>query len=273
MSSKSKGTEYEKYIEKICKSINSYRCFTLIELTQNKIIKGTSGVSHQIDVYWEFVLDKNKYKCIFECKNYNSKISKDKIATLDSISKDIPDSLPIIVSTKGFQSGAKEYAKAKGVTPFICRVLKDDDLQDRVRSFEIHLIILGKPKVNVKVTKDDQWCKENGYNNFNMTKIKDFTICDYSTQQSYLLYDFIENWIKSNYEDRTETIHFDNAFLVYELDSVNFKFTDLIVSVIYEKTEEVIRVNGDDYVQGLLIDVLNNHRSIVYKTGEIKPLD
>lgn len=46
MSTKSKGTEYEKYIEKICKSINSYSNFNLIELKQDKKIIGLSGVEH-----------------------------------------------------------------------------------------------------------------------------------------------------------------------------------------------------------------------------------
>lgn len=47
MSTKSKGTEYEKYIEKICKSINSYSNFNLIELKQDKKIIGLSGVEHR----------------------------------------------------------------------------------------------------------------------------------------------------------------------------------------------------------------------------------
>ena len=151
MSNKSKGTKYEKYIERICRSIQSYNCFKLIELSQNKIITGNSGVEHQIDVYWDFIFNSIRYKYIFECKDYESKISKDKVATLESISRDIPNSIPVIVSTKGFQSGAQAYAKAMGVFPFICRELTDDDWQNRVKVFEIQLIVVCNPHVNIRV--------------------------------------------------------------------------------------------------------------------------
>lgn len=275
MSNKSKGTKYEKYIEKICKSIQSYNCFDLIELSQNKIIKGESGVEHQIDVYWDFIFNTIRFKCIFECKDYGSRISKDKIATLDSISKDIPNSIPIIVSTKGFQSGAQAYAKAKRVTPFICRELSDDDWQDRAKVFEIHLIIIGKPHVNIRVESVDRFHpNDNGKtNSVCLTNYKETKLCDYEKGIEVSILDYVKEWLKIDCIDRQETIHFNNACLICEPEDLNICISNLFISVNYEKSEEVISIDGDDYIQGLIIDVINNQRAIVYNNGQIKQVD
>ncbi len=267
MSSKAKGTKYEKYIEKICKSINSYRCFNLIELTQNKKIVGDSGVEHQIDVYWEFVFNSKRYKCIFECKNYENKISKDKIATLDSISHDIQNSIPIIVSTKGFQSGAQAYAKARGVTPFICRELYDEDWHNRVKTFEIHLIV-NNPIINISVISHDENC-----DNMRLTNIMMAVIHDYDKGIETSVCDFAKAIIKPDGIDTQKTIHFNNAFLFYEPEDIKVKVSDLLISIKYDKSEEVITIDGDDYIQGLLFDVLNNQRAIIYNNGRIKMID
>ena len=250
MSNKSKGTKYEKYIEKICKSIQSYNCFDLIELSQNKIIKGESGVEHQIDVYWDFIFNTIRFKCIFECKDYGSRISKDKIATLDSISKDIPNSIPIIVSTKGFQSGAQAYEKAKRVTPFICRELSDDDWQDRAKVFEIHLIIIGKPHVNIRVESVDRFHpNDNGKtNSVCLTNYKETKLCDYEKGIEVSILDYVKEWLKIDCIDRQETIHFNNACLICEPEDLKICIYNLFISVNYEKSEEVISIDGDDYI-------------------------
>lgn len=273
MSSKSKGTKYELFVEKICKSINSYSCFKLIELKQNKKIIGKSGVEHQIDVYWEFEFNNCRYKFLIECKDYNNKISKDKVATLHSISLDISDSTPIITSTKGFQSGAKAYAKAVDVTPFICREVEEPDLEGRVCSFEIHLIILGKPKVNIKIKKDDEWVQKHNYKNFNLTHLRFGTIIDYETNQRIIVEEFIKKELEKKQEDRKEKYNYSNAFFEYKDDDVYFKFTSLLIEIEYDKQEEIININGDDYIGAFLVDVLSKQNAIVYKDGQIKILN
>ncbi len=241
--------------------------------TQKCSVYIASSVPHQIDVYWEFIFNSCKYKCIFECKDYKNKISKEKVATLDSISRDIVDSIPIIVSTKGFQSGAQAYAQSKNVTPFICRELTDEDWEDRVRSFEIHLIILGKPNVKLNIKKDTQWCEKNGYTNFKITNLKKAKIVDNEKNEIIEVELYIKNWLGLEYDAKKEEISFNNANIVYEPDCVDFKFLSIALDVTYDKTEEVIMIDGDDYIQGLVIDVVNDSRAIIMKNGEIKKIN
>ncbi|MBQ9543883.1 MAG: restriction endonuclease [Clostridia bacterium] len=273
MSNKSKGTKYEKYIERICRSIQSYNCFKLIELSQNKIITGNSGVEHQIDVYWDFIFNSIRYKYIFECKDYESKISKDKVATLESISRDIPNSIPVIVSTKGFQSGAQAYAKAMGVFPFICRELTDDDWQNRVKVFEIQLIVVCNPHVNIRVEYNDELHNNSNKKSISLTNLKETILYDYEKNVEISIFEFAKEWLKSSCEDRHESFHFKNAYLICEPEDLRIRISNLIISVSYEKTEETISIDGDDFIQGLIIDVMENQKAIVYNNGLIKQVD
>lgn len=52
VSSVSKGSTYELFIKDIVYSINNNKNYKLIELAQKKDIIGESGITHNIDVYW-----------------------------------------------------------------------------------------------------------------------------------------------------------------------------------------------------------------------------
>ena len=111
MSNKSKGTKYEKYIERICRSIQSYNCFKLIELSQNKIITGNSGVEHQIDVYWDFIFNSIRYKYIFECKDYEKKSQKIKLLRLNLFQETYQIQFPLLFQQKDFNLEPKHMQK------------------------------------------------------------------------------------------------------------------------------------------------------------------
>lgn len=48
-------------------------------------IVGKSGTTHNIDVYYQFELNGIVHRVIFECKNWKSNVSKDKVLTLKMI--------------------------------------------------------------------------------------------------------------------------------------------------------------------------------------------
>lgn len=270
MSSKSKGTDYEKYVERICKAINSYNDFKLIELKQNKKVIGLSNVEHQIDIYWEFSYLGKTYKCIFECKDYKNKISKDKIATLESISRDILDSIPIIVSTKGFQSGALEYAKAKKVTPFICRTLEDEDWTICVRDIELNLILLKGYGAKITFLCDKDWLEKNNCKNIDFGKCRYSTLINYETDETISIDEFIEKYKLNLTVEKSKTIYFNNAFIKSDLENIYFKIKGLELSLnpIIETTN--IEIRGDDYILGIIVDVIKDSRAVVTNEGKLK---
>ncbi|GAF19569.1 hypothetical protein JCM19046_4228 [Bacillus sp. JCM 19046] len=111
---KTKGDRLEsliQYVYQVLSELNNKD----IEVKNKQNIVGKSGVIHNIDVYYQFEINGITHKVIFECKNWNSKVSKEKILALKSIIEDIPNSVGIMVAPKGYQSGAKKFAEHHGI--------------------------------------------------------------------------------------------------------------------------------------------------------------
>lgn len=88
-----------------------------IAVEQNKILKGKSGVTHQIDVYWAFERAGIKYQTLVEVKDWKSKVKQDQIQSFHSVLLDIPGQpTGIFVSKNGFQRGAELYARTNGIS-------------------------------------------------------------------------------------------------------------------------------------------------------------
>jgi hypothetical protein len=81
----------------------------------NVRIRGKSNASHQIDVYWEFLLAGVKYKTCIECKHLNHSVKKSDIAAFATVLDDIGNTTGIFATTIGFQKGAVQLARERGI--------------------------------------------------------------------------------------------------------------------------------------------------------------
>lgn len=108
------GTEYEIFCRDLVTKLKEQGDNFLN--VQSKIIHdvhvvGQSTVEHQIDVYADYIQENGEVvPIIIECKDYSRNVSKDKIATLSSVSQDL-SAKPVFMTKVGFQSGALAYAK------------------------------------------------------------------------------------------------------------------------------------------------------------------
>ena len=50
---------------------------------------GAAGVEHQIDLFWTFSRSGVNYSVAIECKDYNSRVSKDRIQSFHAVLHDI----------------------------------------------------------------------------------------------------------------------------------------------------------------------------------------
>lgn len=107
---KSKGDRLESLIQYVYQELSKFSNKN-INIENKYDIVGKSGTTHNIDVYYQFELNGIIHRVIFECKNWKSKVSKDKVLTLKAIIDDIPNSVGVMVAPKGFQSGAKTFAE------------------------------------------------------------------------------------------------------------------------------------------------------------------
>ncbi len=105
------NTEYELFTREVYRQLSAYHhtCFTKVQ--HNIKLKGRSGCEHQIDVYWEYKKDGITHRVAIECKNYKKRVPKEKVCAFYGTLVDLDDVEGIMVSKKGFQKGAKQYAE------------------------------------------------------------------------------------------------------------------------------------------------------------------
>ncbi|MEB8399159.1 restriction endonuclease [Enterococcus casseliflavus] len=111
---RSKGDRLESLVQYVYQVLSNSSNQKIEVINKHDII-GKSGVKHNIDVYYQFKLNGITHKVIFECKNWKTKISKEKVLAFKSILDDIPNSAGIMIAPKGYQSGAKQFAEHHGI--------------------------------------------------------------------------------------------------------------------------------------------------------------
>nr|NJM04761.1 restriction endonuclease [Desulfobacula sp.] len=88
----------------------SVGCTTEVEID----VEGARG-KHNIDVYVQFKMLSFKCVWVIECKNWGSNIPKEKVLALQSIVQDVGADKGVLVSKKGFQSGAIRCAQHSNI--------------------------------------------------------------------------------------------------------------------------------------------------------------
>lgn len=110
------NTEYELFTREVYRQLSAYHQTGFTKVQHNIKLKGRSGCEHQIDVYWEYKKDGITHRVAIECKNYNKRVSKEKVSAFYGIISDLDDVKGIMVSKKGFQKGAKQFAEHYGIS-------------------------------------------------------------------------------------------------------------------------------------------------------------
>jgi len=110
------STEYELFTREVYRQLSAYYQTGFTKVQHNIKLKGRSGCEHQIDVYLEYVKDDILHRVAIECKNYNKAVPKEKVSAFYGIISDLDDVEGIMVSKKGFQKGAKQFAEHYGIS-------------------------------------------------------------------------------------------------------------------------------------------------------------
>jgi len=79
-------------------------------------ISGREGSSYQIDVYYEFEMAGIRHRVAVECKNRSRPLERDSVLAFHAKIHECSLSHGVIVSSGGFQKGAREFAEKNNVT-------------------------------------------------------------------------------------------------------------------------------------------------------------
>ena len=84
-------------------------------ITRSSMLEGDSG-EYEIDIMTEFeIFDGALIKVLVECKRYKNPVKRDVIMILESKIRDSDSHKGMVFSTSGFQKGALEYARQRGI--------------------------------------------------------------------------------------------------------------------------------------------------------------
>lgn len=152
------NTAYELFTLEIYQLLINAQGVKTVQVQHNVKLEGRSGQKHQIDVYWEYMIAGTTHRVAIECKNYDKPIRLSVVHSFKGVLDDFNGVQGIIVSKKGFQAGAKRYAKEWGIS------LKE------LRTPERGETIIGEVEYNIQteVTHtrykiDEDWATKHDY--------------------------------------------------------------------------------------------------------------
>ena len=109
-------SEFELFTQRVYQKLVNNDVLKPTTVQHNIKLKGKSGCEHQIDVYWEYEIAGNLHRVAIECKNYNNLVPKGKVRDFKGVLDDLNNVSGIMVSSIGYQEGAKKYAAEFGIS-------------------------------------------------------------------------------------------------------------------------------------------------------------
>lgn len=164
------GKDYEQFVALLQQALLNAENITLqknIEVQLNKKIVDSCGVEREFDIYWEYELAGITYKTVIECKDYDSRISLEKIDALIGKIGDIKDLKAVFATKKGYQSGAKIKAEHNKIDLLIVREQNASDWHDvdgtpLLKTIHINMTVhIPAHITDFQPLIDRQWAAEN----------------------------------------------------------------------------------------------------------------
>lgn len=262
------NTEYELLTKEIFEALLNEDGVT-IDVQHNVEIQG-KAFKHQIDVYWEYQIAGIVNKVVIECKNYNVNVSIAKIRDFYGVLSDIGNTNGIMVSKKGFQSGAIKFAEYYGINLRELREPEEKDWEGRLKKIQFNPIIVAPHIKSRKFNIDEEWVKENidlpGNNNFSY-KISGMTneiwVTDENGNKLKNLHQ-LDSGLPQNWKakiDNKYKYEFENGYLMVEkFGKIKLKSIEYLYDVEVGESKPVI-IDGTKSAKAILKDA---------QTGEIK---
>jgi hypothetical protein len=151
------GTEYECLTRDVYEALLRSEGVDTVEVRHDTTVVGRSGCAHQIDVYWEFRLGGVLFRTAIECKRYASPLEIGRVRDFYAALADIGNIQGIVVTTVGYQSGAKKFAEFYGINLLELRVPTGTDWAGTFKDIGVTVTICDPKIVSIGVTLDRTW--------------------------------------------------------------------------------------------------------------------
>lgn len=115
-------SELEDHVKKVYEFLLSLEGDNVV-VGRNVQLRGKTGATYEIDVYYEFEKAGIRHRVAFECKNTKRPVERAKVGSFKSAVDQFPGMTAVMISAAGYQSGAQEFADENGIL-----LLKLEDL-------------------------------------------------------------------------------------------------------------------------------------------------
>lgn len=291
------GTEYELFVKDVYERLNAVDGLSDVNIQHDVKLSGAAGVEHQIDIYWTFSKGGVNYKVAIECKDYNSKVSKDRIQSFHDVLHDIGNIHGIFVSKMGFQSGAIEYAQKYGIQLMEIRHPTDNDWKGRMRNLQFNIEMYSidniKPCFIIDIERmknhDDRLIKNDKISFRAMSnqvfiefdEMKSTSTCDglekddiISEKSTKSLYDLINMLPRREVRKGIEHFFiFKKGVVRYTNEeskkTIEMPLKQLIFTYDVCCSKEEFRINGDDVIKTIVKNLSDGTQKTIDRFGQI----
>jgi hypothetical protein len=154
------GRDYELLTQRVFQALHDQGRVRNVQVRHNIQLTGLSGVSRQIDVYWEFEMAGIVHRVVVECKAWSSSVPLEVVDALQGKLADLPGHMGVIVARAGFQEGAKQKAEAYKIALYELRAPTDEDWNGFITRVQIRGELF-LPKIHaLQFIWDDEWNRQ-----------------------------------------------------------------------------------------------------------------
>ena len=273
------NTEYEKFTRELCERLALYKGLLSSNVQHNVKLRGKSGLNHQIDVYWEYNKDGIVHRVVIECKNYSYGVSIGKVRDFYGVISDLEDVKGIMVTTVGYQKGAKQYADHYGISLKELRAPRDGETV--IGELDMHfetdvtrcLFLINEKwaakksfDINMYRERTAMWSVQNSEKWRNATHLPLSTVDDKIRDADGRVLLSIEELQKQkpdkHPDDNTNIYCFEDAYVkidhwgLMKIDEIKFERE-------YTKDEQTYSIDAGRFVLAILADALGGEKMVI----------
>lgn len=135
---------YEEVTEELIGRLGAANGVTTLGLKRD-VLLGGRATHNRIDVLWEFErASGQRVRVLFECRSYARRINQQALHSWRSVVDDVAEpgieTIGVMVTTTGYQSGAQRVADSYGIGILELRVPTERDLANRVHAIRLEFV-------------------------------------------------------------------------------------------------------------------------------------
>jgi len=160
VTAKNTGKEYERLTMQIFKGILAQDEVKNLQIEHDVQLQGLIN-EHQIDVNWRFQVGGIEHRVLVQAKDWTSKVKQEQMQAFVQILNDIPGQpRGVFVTRTGYQLGALQLGKAKGVELYTLREPTEADWKGLIRNLHVQVNAVIPWHSSPETIYDADWVNE-----------------------------------------------------------------------------------------------------------------